>query len=276
MADGERRGEHPARELGSALRALQRRSGRTLRSLEAEVSTSDSSLSRYLRGSTVPPWATVRELCRALGADPAPYRELWEAADRAQPRPPVEPPVVVAPERGRRWPRRPGWTRGRWGWAGAGLVVGAVLGSVVTGVVVRTAATGEAARAAAGRAPQSADGGRLFVNRATGACLDDSLDQGLRSFTCNALPYQRWTVRTSPDGTSQLRSHATGACLTVSGTDPGAAACGASTAQKWRIKVVDDGAAWEVRNRATGTCLHDGPDGLRVRPCDRTARQKWA
>ncbi|MER7759231.1 helix-turn-helix domain-containing protein [Streptomyces sp. NPDC097619] len=72
--------------MGDALRALQQRSGRTLRSLETEVMISDSSLSRYLRGSTVPPWATVRDLCRALGADPAEYRALWEAADRQQPR----------------------------------------------------------------------------------------------------------------------------------------------------------------------------------------------
>ncbi|MFE9824228.1 helix-turn-helix domain-containing protein [Streptomyces sp. NPDC005791] len=83
-------GERPdhraaARELGAALRSLQQRSGRTLRSLEAEVRISDSSLSRYFRGETVPAWSAVRDLCRALGADPTPYRVLWEAVGNAPP-----------------------------------------------------------------------------------------------------------------------------------------------------------------------------------------------
>lgn len=70
-----------ARKLGDALRNLQQQSGRTLRSLEAQVRISDSSLSRYFRGETVPAWPVVRDLCRALDADPAAYRALWEAAD---------------------------------------------------------------------------------------------------------------------------------------------------------------------------------------------------
>ncbi|MFH9043503.1 helix-turn-helix domain-containing protein [Streptomyces sp. NPDC017966] len=70
-----------ARKLGSALRSLQQQSGRTLRSLEAQVRISDSSLSRYFRGETVPAWPVVRDLCRALNADPTEYRALWEAAD---------------------------------------------------------------------------------------------------------------------------------------------------------------------------------------------------
>lgn len=70
-----------ARELGAALRNLQQQSGRPLRSLEAEVRISDSSLSRYFRGETVPPWPAVRDLCRALKADPTPYRVLWEATE---------------------------------------------------------------------------------------------------------------------------------------------------------------------------------------------------
>ncbi|GGW65587.1 helix-turn-helix domain-containing protein [Streptomyces griseoloalbus] len=70
-----------ARKLGNALRSLQQQSGRTLRSLEAEIRISDSSLSRYFRGETVPAWPVVRDLCRALGADPTEYRALWEATD---------------------------------------------------------------------------------------------------------------------------------------------------------------------------------------------------
>ncbi|MFI2780641.1 helix-turn-helix domain-containing protein [Streptomyces sp. ALB3] len=74
-----------ARELGAALRGLQQRSGRTLRSLESEVRISDSSLSRYFRGETVPSWPAVRDLCRALKADPVPFRALWEATGSTPP-----------------------------------------------------------------------------------------------------------------------------------------------------------------------------------------------
>ncbi|MYS10952.1 helix-turn-helix domain-containing protein [Streptomyces sp. SID6041] len=77
----------PAVALGRALRDLQRRSGRTLRALEESVRISDSSLSRYFCGSTVPPWSAVHDLCRALDGDPAEFRHLWEAADRGQRRP---------------------------------------------------------------------------------------------------------------------------------------------------------------------------------------------
>ncbi|WP_258047392.1 helix-turn-helix transcriptional regulator [Streptomyces sp. SM13] len=66
----ERGRREDAVELGAALRALQQRSGRTLRALEEQVRISDSSLSRYFRGDTVPPWPVVRDLCRALGAAP--------------------------------------------------------------------------------------------------------------------------------------------------------------------------------------------------------------
>lgn len=82
-----------ARELGAALRSLQQQSGRTLRSLEAEVRISDSSLSRYFRGETVPPWPAVRDLCRALKADPTPYRVLWEATENT---PPDDPDAAAA------------------------------------------------------------------------------------------------------------------------------------------------------------------------------------
>jgi len=74
-----------ARELGAALRRLQQQSGRTLRSLETEVRISDSSLSRYFRGETVPAWSAVRDLCRAMEADPTQYRVLWEAIDSPPP-----------------------------------------------------------------------------------------------------------------------------------------------------------------------------------------------
>jgi len=56
MAAGEAPDDDAARRLGAELRALQQRSGCTLRDLETRVRICDSSLSRYFRGNTVPPW----------------------------------------------------------------------------------------------------------------------------------------------------------------------------------------------------------------------------
>lgn len=79
------------RALGAALRALQHRSGLTLRELEKRVPVSDSSLSRYFRGDGVAPWSVVAEICRILGGDPNELRALWQATDRT-----VSPPQLPA------------------------------------------------------------------------------------------------------------------------------------------------------------------------------------
>ncbi|MFE2554987.1 hypothetical protein ACFXGT_02965 [Streptomyces sp. NPDC059352] len=57
------------------------------------------------------------------------------------------------------------------------------------------------------------------MSRATGACLDDSLDKGTRSYACNGMSYQRWTVRTTADGGTRLRNHASGS-RAVARTEP--------------------------------------------------------
>ncbi|MFF5704102.1 RICIN domain-containing protein [Streptomyces sp. NPDC012794] len=256
-------GRSPAQQLGGALRALQQRSGRTLRSLESEVRISDSSLSRYLRGSTIPPWSTVRDLCRALGADPAEYRALWEAADRSQPAPPPPPPASSP------------WWRGRWAWAAVGALAGLVLGTALCLLLLAPGAPPSQPRAAGGApAPPRNDMTRIFVNRSTGSCLDHSLDQGLRSFPPNGMSYQRWTVRPLPDGTSTLRNHATGACLDSGDGGLDARSCDKAPSQRWTVTTWPD-ASVEVKSRTTGQCLDDSPAGLRALPCDRSERQKW-
>lgn len=78
------------RQLGAALRALQHRSGHTLRELEKRVPVSDSSLSRYFRGDAVAPWSVVVQICRALGGDPSELRALWETAERTLPHQPPD------------------------------------------------------------------------------------------------------------------------------------------------------------------------------------------
>ncbi len=122
-----------ARRLGEALRALQRSSGRTLRALEAQVRISDSSLSRYFRGETVPPWPVVRDLCRALEADPSAYRALWEAADRNRREEPT--PAAPQPKPSLTWPRRlRERLSGPWGFAAAGIAVGLAAGLTLFGL----------------------------------------------------------------------------------------------------------------------------------------------
>ncbi len=275
-----------AQQLGSALKALQRRSGRTLRSLESEVMISDSSLSRYLRGSTVPPWSTVRDLCRALGADPSEYRALWEAADRCQPKPPADAgPPAAAEGRWRRWRRTAGlWASHRWVWAACGACVGLLCGCALAlfgpwpeGSSLGQGAPGRQAASpkADGKAgPRLDDYSRIFVNRVTGNCLDHSLDKGLRSFEPNGMSYQRWTVHPYPDGTSELRNHATGACLDSGDSALQGASCSKAPTQKWVVTALAD-ASVEIRSRTTGACLDDSDQGLRTVPCDGSNHQKW-
>ncbi|MCX4656893.1 helix-turn-helix domain-containing protein [Streptomyces microflavus] len=308
MAAGEAPDDDAARRLGAELRALQQSSGCTLRDLETRVRISDSSLSRYFRGNTVPPWATVRDLCRALGADPVAFRVLWEAADRDQPQsqpqprtepqprpePPAQPEASVGvgdgdsadqPPRPRFWRRVTGpESRGRWISATAGGVAGVVLGSFVTWFVLLppdapAGSAGGAGTVSDGAAAESGPGpsrpARIFVSRATGACLDHSLDQKLRTYACNGLSYQRWTVHKLPDGTHRLRNHATGACLDHGETGLRSVDCSASATQKWTFTTWPDDSV-ELRSAATAACLDDSVAlGLRALPCTRTSRQKW-
>ncbi|GAB3832262.1 helix-turn-helix domain-containing protein [Dactylosporangium cerinum] len=74
----------PPARLAAKLRILRNRTGKSLRELERLTHTSDSSLSRYLNGSTLPPWTVVAALCRVAGTDPDQLRTLWSAA-RARP-----------------------------------------------------------------------------------------------------------------------------------------------------------------------------------------------
>ncbi|MFD5764732.1 RICIN domain-containing protein [Streptomyces sp. NPDC127049] len=286
----------PARALGNALRDLQRRSGRTLRALEESLRISDSSLSRYFCGSTVPPWSTVDELCKALGGDPVEFRHLWEAADRGQRRPAqavvgqtaarddaAPPPVHTtdsdpadASPSGPAPSRRPSVPGGRLAWAVAGSVLGLLLGAGSVFLLRPSpSGAGDAAPSGAHGVPAATPDDRIFVSRATGACLDDSLDQGTRSYACNGMSYQRWSVRTTEDGGARIRNHATGECLEHGADGLRTAPCGRAASQRWNVRAGDD-ASYEVRSATTHRCLDDSPEGLRMLSCDRSARQRWA
>lgn len=77
----------PDTQLTAALRALRDQSGLTLRQLESVANASDSALSRYLSGRTLPPWPVVEALCRAAGREPRSLRSLWLEAERGRRRP---------------------------------------------------------------------------------------------------------------------------------------------------------------------------------------------
>jgi transcriptional regulator with XRE-family HTH domain len=62
------------------LRAVRDRSGRSLRELQAATFVSDSSLSRYFSGQSIPPWMVVETLCDIAEVDPAELRPAWIAA----------------------------------------------------------------------------------------------------------------------------------------------------------------------------------------------------
>ncbi|BCJ55384.1 hypothetical protein Asp14428_68590 [Actinoplanes sp. NBRC 14428] len=69
-----------AESFAAKLRAVRKDSGLSLRELQAATFVSDSSLSRYLSGQTLPPWTVVVSLCELAGVDPAELRPSWLAA----------------------------------------------------------------------------------------------------------------------------------------------------------------------------------------------------
>ncbi|MDX3568605.1 RICIN domain-containing protein [Streptomyces sp. ID05-47C] len=174
--------------------------------------------------------------------------------------------------------------RSRWAFALAGVLVGGVAGSLLTVLVgvpgsapaQRASETGasETGASGPGNRPGRSDLVQPFINRATGRCLDHSLDHGLRTFACNGLSYQRWTVHALPDGTHHLRNHATGACLHDQGTKVRTGACDSTTSGKWNVRNLADESA-SLSNEATASCLEDSTSGLRAAPCKDTDRHKW-
>lgn len=69
-----------AGKLAVELRRMREVTGMSLRSLERKVHVSDSSLSRYLSGQSVPPWSVVVALCDLAGRDPDSLHAMWEHA----------------------------------------------------------------------------------------------------------------------------------------------------------------------------------------------------
>ncbi|MEV0241539.1 helix-turn-helix transcriptional regulator [Streptomyces sp. NPDC050674] len=194
-----------ARKLGDALRSLQQQSGRPLRSLEAQIRISDSSLSRYFRGDTVPTWPVVRDVCRALGADPSEYRALWEAANPADAEAPavtddgVDSHGVAAsgplPHRSARLRLRGPWSRRRVVTAASVAVSTAALVTVLLLLLPRGGpGTTPAQGAAAGTASASGSAG-VLVHNVEKACQEPRTHTCALSLAYN--PYRPYTTTNS-------------------------------------------------------------------------------
>ncbi|HEX6469750.1 MAG TPA: helix-turn-helix transcriptional regulator [Streptosporangiaceae bacterium] len=81
---GVRPEENDIPDLARELRAVRVATGKSLKELERLTASSDSSLSRYLSGSGVPPWPVVEALCRLAQRDPQDLAPLWQAAQRTR------------------------------------------------------------------------------------------------------------------------------------------------------------------------------------------------
>ncbi len=73
------------RRLAARLQDLQAATGKSLKDLERLVHASDSSLSRYLSGRTVPPWGTYSAGVRAGGNQAPVVKSLWIASSLSSP-----------------------------------------------------------------------------------------------------------------------------------------------------------------------------------------------
>jgi transcriptional regulator with XRE-family HTH domain len=76
--------EGQAQNLAGELRRVRVATGMSLKELERATASSDSSLSRYLAGTSIPPWPVIEALCRAAQRDPQELMPLWQAAQRAR------------------------------------------------------------------------------------------------------------------------------------------------------------------------------------------------
>lgn len=67
-------------EFAARLREVRDRTGQSLRELQKSTFASDSALSRYFAGRTLPPWRVVEALCAQASTDPMSLRATWEQA----------------------------------------------------------------------------------------------------------------------------------------------------------------------------------------------------
>ncbi|WP_329274544.1 RICIN domain-containing protein [Streptomyces sp. NBC_00691] len=141
-------------------------------------------------------------------------------------------------------------------------------GTAATAPVLQTAGAGTGAGA-----QRAADVVQTFANMATGSCLDDSQQFGLRGYGCNGGVYQKWNVHVWGDGTRQLRNLATNECLFDDGFTLDTRACNSSREQSWFAHKSGDRVTFQ--SQATSECLDDSQYGLRTIQCSYNRNQTW-
>src|ERR1700680_2042999 len=135
------------------------------------------------------------------------------------------------------------------------LAIAGVL--ALTGVSVALPSTAFAA--AAGGGASTLESAILNVN--TGGCIDDSFTYGLRSFPCNGLSYQDWTLTSQSDGSVTIKNANTGRCIDDSfAYHLRSFTCNNLNYQNWWVTPVYglNGSFWfQLQNENTGGCIDD-------------------
>jgi hypothetical protein len=125
-------------------------------------------------------------------------------------------------------------------------------------------------------APSASAQGQYYEyrNLATGRCLDDSREFGLRAVPCNGLSYQSWTG--GRDG-SLFQNLNTGRCIDSSFEhNLRVLPCNGLSYQKW-YEYYDESGRRHFQNGATFGCLDDSIE-LRLRDfgCNSSTYQSWS
>jgi hypothetical protein len=103
-----------------------------------------------------------------------------------------------------------------------------------------------------------------YQNVATGACVDDSWEYGLRGASCNYDVWQQWTVIDLGSNVRQFRSRATGQCLSDDSYTLSTETCTNSEYQRWYVYSSN---SVVFQSLYTRECLDDSSWGLRTVPC---------
>ncbi|WHT22585.1 hypothetical protein N8J89_16425 [Crossiella sp. CA-258035] len=131
--------------------------------------------------------------------------------------------------------------------------------------------------ATASAAPAEPMAVNVFKNQASGQCLDDSIEYGVRMHPCNGLNFQQWQVLSTGTGSPdhEFKNLATGRCI---GTEWGndrvsGGQCRVSGQSMWRTKRWNDG-TFQLNNLWASKCLeHRG--SLHVAGCNSSREQSW-
>ena len=117
----------------------------------------------------------------------------------------------------------------------------------------------------------------VFTNYHTGRCIDDSIEQGLRTFTCNGMDYQQWRVHRVNGLVASLENVHTGRCIDYSeAVGLRSFPCNGTMYQQWALDIGDEIWPAAPNPNPQGLELDDSFEfGLRAFPGNNLDYQKW-